>query len=170
MAMMILNWRARAAGRSMLLDLADVSNAFSLSARGGLRNTVAGLLRPRDRDLGQQRVERATVFVEGAFVRPGSGTLPGDPFAVQAFCADMSCALSRVAARAADELEDQSLAEATCPHEPGVAVDVSLVSYVDDVAKAHVGGCGFDAPALVSRSAAFHDILSQELGLRGYAL
>eukprot|EP00959_Pyramimonas_sp_CCMP1952_P060491 1263778-Pyramimonas_sp.AAC.1 len=86
---MCFSWRLSQAGYSWVDSLKDLSNAFASSKWEALDQATRTLVQPRDLNLCRQRFRRAGCVLPAAdgplFLRPGCGSLQGDPYAVRSF-------------------------------------------------------------------------------------
>eukprot|EP00959_Pyramimonas_sp_CCMP1952_P265427 5550087-Pyramimonas_sp.AAC.1 len=88
-ANMCTSWRLSAAGFSWCDSLKDLTNAFASSHWAKLDQVCHNLVRPRDIRLCRQRHRCSGCLLPSAegslFLRPGCGSLQGDPYAVRSF-------------------------------------------------------------------------------------
>ena len=158
----VLHHRLRHHRISHALSLYDIANAFPSPTRQALSRVTRNVAQPSDLDLLQQRHSYAYMSItarDGAVcLQPGSGGLQGDAVACEQFLEVYHPILDRWWG----ETQQEELVVADPVS--GVAVDVSLTGYADDVARCTVAETSEEMHMLLTNA---NDVLEQELQTAG---
>ena len=158
----VLHHRLRHYRISHALSLYDIANAFPSPTRQALSRITRNVAQPSDLDLLQRRHSNAYMSIaarDGAVcLQPGSGSLQGDAVACEQFFEVYHPILDRW--RGETQQEELVVADPVS----GVAVDVSLTGYADDVARCTVAETSEEMHMLLTNA---NDVLDKELQSAG---